>query len=194
MSNALSPDHYKNGGLETWDVIKAWMSPEAFKGYLGGNVMKYISRWEHKNGLEDLKKARVYLDKLIGEVEITVVEEPKENKTIDSCIRKHRWAFKDKLPVVRTIRRDPGDNTKFIAVLEDGETGELIDGTWSLDMRNNHQKGRYKFYDARTILPLDFGLEFRPLVDIYHYFTLEIVDNFVNNPGTTYLVCGKEEK
>src|SRR5690606_37907117 len=56
------PDHYKTGGIETIDYIKAKMTPEQFEGYLAGNVIKYISRYRHKNRTEDLKKARVYLN------------------------------------------------------------------------------------------------------------------------------------
>ena len=43
------------------------MSHEAFKGYLKGNIMKYIWRYERKNGQEDLLKAQWYLNKLINE-------------------------------------------------------------------------------------------------------------------------------
>jgi hypothetical protein len=64
------PAHYNNGGIETIDVIKAWTSDlSGFEAALCGNVIKYISRWPHKNGLEDLKKARWYLNRLIEEVE-----------------------------------------------------------------------------------------------------------------------------
>ena len=63
------PDHYKVGGIETIDFIKAKLTPEQFEGYLAGNVIKYISRYRHKNGAEDLKKARVYLNWLIEEME-----------------------------------------------------------------------------------------------------------------------------
>ena len=41
------------------------MSEEAFKGFIWGNVIKYIARWEDKGGKHDLEKARHYLDKLI---------------------------------------------------------------------------------------------------------------------------------
>lgn len=47
------------------------MTPDQFGGYCTGNILKYISRYPFKNGVEDLKKARVYLDWLIeaeGEV------------------------------------------------------------------------------------------------------------------------------
>ena len=59
------PDHYKVGGIETIDYIKAKMTQEQYEGYLLGNVIKYTSRFQHKNGVEDLKKAQWYLNKLI---------------------------------------------------------------------------------------------------------------------------------
>ena len=62
-----SPPHYNQNGIECIDAIKASMSSTAFKGYLKGNVMKYIWRYENKNKLEDLQKANVYLGWLIKE-------------------------------------------------------------------------------------------------------------------------------
>ena len=55
------PAHYIHGGIETWDVIEAWKL-----NYNLGNVVKYISRSDHKGKrLEDLQKARAYLDREI---------------------------------------------------------------------------------------------------------------------------------
>ena len=70
-SNTLvdSPPHYLIGGIESLDVIKAKLSPEEFQGYCVGNVLKYAMRWRHKDGLQDLKKARVYLGRLITSLE-----------------------------------------------------------------------------------------------------------------------------
>lgn len=66
-----SPSHYASGEIECIDAIKASMTAEAFRGYLKGNVQKYMWRYEKKvNAAEDLKKARWYLDKLIEEVEL----------------------------------------------------------------------------------------------------------------------------
>jgi hypothetical protein len=45
--------------------MEAWMSHEAFLGFLQGNAIKYLARWKDKGGIEDLRKARHYLDKLI---------------------------------------------------------------------------------------------------------------------------------
>lgn len=64
-----SPSHYTTDGIECIEAIKASMTPEAFKGYLKGNVMKYMWRYEKKiNPAEDLKKARWYQDRLIKEL------------------------------------------------------------------------------------------------------------------------------
>ena len=67
--NVNSPNHYKLAGLdvEVIDVIRASMSPEEFKGYCKGNVIKYVTRENKKNGMEDLRKAKKYLEYVIGE-------------------------------------------------------------------------------------------------------------------------------
>jgi hypothetical protein len=66
MDNVNHPSHYTQGGIETIDYLQAKMTQEQFEGYLLGNVLKYVSRYPHKNGTEDLKKAQWYLSKLIG--------------------------------------------------------------------------------------------------------------------------------
>jgi hypothetical protein len=65
--DAINPDHYKQGGIETIDIMKAKMTQEQFEGYLLGNVIKYTTRYNLKNGTEDLKKAQWYLNYLINE-------------------------------------------------------------------------------------------------------------------------------
>ena len=64
------PDHYNKGAIEAIEAIKASMHPQEYKGYLKGNCLKYLWRYEYKNGVEDLRKARVYLDWLIKEVDL----------------------------------------------------------------------------------------------------------------------------
>ena len=63
------PQHYTHGGIETIDYLQAKMTKEQFEGYLLGNILKYVSRYSHKNGVEDLQKAEWYIDKLIGVIE-----------------------------------------------------------------------------------------------------------------------------
>jgi hypothetical protein len=64
-----SPKHYTHGGIETIDYLQAKLTQEQFEGYLIGNILKYISRYPHKNGAEDLRKAQWYLDRLIKSME-----------------------------------------------------------------------------------------------------------------------------
>jgi len=56
--------HYKDKAIQPWDYIIA-----NELGYLEGNIVKYVSRWRDKGGLDDLKKAQHYLAKLIEVVE-----------------------------------------------------------------------------------------------------------------------------
>ena len=58
-------EHYKGKKIQPWDAMEAWMTPEQFKGYLRGNVVKYVARCDDKGGLEDLRKAQHYLGRLI---------------------------------------------------------------------------------------------------------------------------------
>lgn len=63
------PNHYCQGGIECIKAIEASMPPDGFQDYCKGNVLKYIWRWRDKAGVEDLKKARVYLNWLIESAE-----------------------------------------------------------------------------------------------------------------------------
>ena len=60
-----SPVHYSFGSIECIEAIEASMSTEAFKGALKANVIKYVWRYEAKGGVESLKKAKWYLERLI---------------------------------------------------------------------------------------------------------------------------------
>lgn len=64
------PDHYMSEtGLETIDVIEAFtFDLKGIDAVCTANVLKYICRWNKKNGLQDLEKARWYLDRLIAHV------------------------------------------------------------------------------------------------------------------------------
>ena len=64
IDNVNHPNHYL-GNVEVIDYIEDKLTAEQFEGYLVGNVIKYLSRYQKKNGLEDLQKGRWYLNKLI---------------------------------------------------------------------------------------------------------------------------------
>jgi len=58
------PKHYNKAGIETIDALQAMLT-DGFDYYLQGNIVKYLWRFRYKNGVEDLKKAQWYLNKLI---------------------------------------------------------------------------------------------------------------------------------
>ena len=77
------PAHYTNGSIECIDAIQAAVTdlvgPEA---WLTGTILKYIWRWKWKNGLEDLRKAQFYLDRLVK-----VCESEQQKNSAPCCLR-----------------------------------------------------------------------------------------------------------
>ena len=61
----VAGDHYKNMGVQPWKAMESWLTPEQFAGFLRGNAIKYLARCDVKGGLDDIKKARHYIDKLV---------------------------------------------------------------------------------------------------------------------------------
>ena len=61
----IGGDHYKNMGVQPWKAMESWMTPEQFAGFLRGNAIKYLARCDAKGGIDDIKKARHYIDKLV---------------------------------------------------------------------------------------------------------------------------------
>lgn len=60
------PAHYTKGGIECIDAIEAAVGElGGVEGFLTGQVIKYIWRWKHKNGSQDLEKAKWYLERLL---------------------------------------------------------------------------------------------------------------------------------
>jgi len=56
----ISGNHYKKNGIQPWDYVIA-----NNMGYLEGSAIKYITRWKDKNGVDDIRKAIHFLEKLI---------------------------------------------------------------------------------------------------------------------------------
>ena len=61
--------HYKDLKVQPWDAMECWLTANQFQGYLLGNALKYIARFNAlepgKGGIQDIKKAKHYLDKLV---------------------------------------------------------------------------------------------------------------------------------
>lgn len=64
------PAHYTSGGIECIDAMQAAFGVEAVKDFCLCSAFKYLWRHRNKNGVEDLKKCRWYLNRLIGEVKV----------------------------------------------------------------------------------------------------------------------------
>ena len=62
--NVNKPPHYNQSGIECSDAIQA-ATGDGYEYYLQGNILKYLWRYRYKNGIEDLRKAQWYLNKLI---------------------------------------------------------------------------------------------------------------------------------
>ena len=84
----LRPDYYK--GKDGKDLFARFesglLTKQQVRGFYVGNVMKYITRYQGKNGVEDLKKARTYLDRLIGFEETPITHEEKPSKNWSKAV------------------------------------------------------------------------------------------------------------
>ena len=70
MSDAINPDHYKRLPVEAIEIIEeAIEGAPSVKAFLHGQVLKYVLRCWKKNGIEDLRKAKWYLDRLIDSLQ-----------------------------------------------------------------------------------------------------------------------------
>lgn len=63
------PSHYC-GNIECIAYIEETLGSKGFQGFLQGNIVKYLHRWRRKGGLEDLRKAQFYLNRLVDRVEV----------------------------------------------------------------------------------------------------------------------------
>lgn len=59
-----NPDRYNHGDVECIDAIKAALTPEEYKGFCKGNIMKYLWRESFKGKINDVRKARYYIVQL----------------------------------------------------------------------------------------------------------------------------------
>ena len=71
MADAINPSHYKQGKVECIDALEsATVNKTGLEAVCVANVIKYLWRYEAKNGLEDVRKAQWYLAKLIDYLEV----------------------------------------------------------------------------------------------------------------------------
>lgn len=81
-AHQIGGTHYASKTIQPWDYIIANQL-----GYLEGNVVKYISRWRDKGGVQDLHKARHYLDKLLEvEQQAKAPTPPQTTRTLEATV------------------------------------------------------------------------------------------------------------
>lgn len=79
MTDFMTPQHYVlEDGSDSMDVVAKILGREQFKGFLRGNALKYLIRYEQKDGIKDLKKALDYIERLVE------LEEGPENEAYES--------------------------------------------------------------------------------------------------------------
>lgn len=78
LNRQVGGSHYRQKSVQPWTAMESWMTAEQFEGFLRGNVIKYIARYDSKGGLEDLHKAHHYLGMLIEFVERSAPPEDRE--------------------------------------------------------------------------------------------------------------------
>lgn len=114
----ISGNHYKTP-IECWDYLVANNI-----GYLEGNAIKYLSRWKKKNGLEDLRKAQHYIEKLI-EVELAspTVSGMERFPDISGCL--HQTAAGDALGGFRNAYHVAKQDWRASDLLPNGELNNI---------------------------------------------------------------------
>lgn len=85
------PAHYTAGGVETITFVRAKLTPEEFRGFCKGNVLKYVAREAHKGGDEDLRKAAKYLEFVVGGGQRQSSESDEEASMICQKCRVSYW-------------------------------------------------------------------------------------------------------
>lgn len=66
MSDTINPDHYKQGDVECIDALEAaTINLKGIDAVCTANAIKYLWRWKEKNGVEDLRKAQWYINRLL---------------------------------------------------------------------------------------------------------------------------------
>lgn len=87
MKDLTKQEHYANNGIEPIEIMRKNFSHDEFVGFCKGNVLKYILRYKDKNGLEDLEKAKIYLNWLIDE--FSNEGNAEQPNLFDDCLEEH---------------------------------------------------------------------------------------------------------
>ena len=117
MSDAINkPAHYNQGSIECIEAMKIVLTPEEFRGYLKGNVFKYLWREKDKNGNEDIRKGKSYYDWLIE-----LIDEHEQQKAADlQSLKDHPFGKLKEPAIKQPSTPEPPDGWRWL------EVGEVI--------------------------------------------------------------------
>ena len=141
MSDAVNkPAHYNQGPIECIDAMQQILTPEEFRGFLKGNVFKYLWREKGKNGIEDLRKGKSYYDLLIELVDETEAEQLATGEVAVEVTGEVKppdgWRW---LEVGETLQR--GDTTNTIEEIQEDWIGIKCAVKHNLLRRNRFEVG-----------------------------------------------------
>ena len=149
MSDAVNkPAHYNQGSIECIDAMKIVLTQEEFRGYLKGNVFKYLWREKDKNGNEDIRKGKSYYDSLIELIEESEAEQLATGEVAGEGtgeVNPHdgwRW-----LEVGEVIRK--GDTDRSMEPIPKGWIGSVCRHKNNVRRRNKFEVGQ-KVVDCRV--------------------------------------------
>lgn len=95
MTDAINPTHYTRGAVECIDAIEAaTVDKRGIEAACTANIIKYLWRYEAKNGIEDVKKARWYLERLLAHLGNVQEAQFGQQNTID-CRSAEQKGFND---------------------------------------------------------------------------------------------------
>lgn len=94
MTDFMTPAHYVlEDGSDSMDLIAKILGKEQFKGFLRGNAIKYLIRYKQKGGIEDLKKAMNYLDRMVELEEEPVDRKESDLYSVAAVVEAYKKAF-----------------------------------------------------------------------------------------------------
>lgn len=118
--STTKPSYYSNNGKDLLDRFEGGlMTAEQVRGFYKGNIIKYVTRYQDKNGTEDLQKARTYLDRLIK------FEGPKHDEMGNTILSK---SDSDRVMKKMVENGSKHDKTKLEATAKD--EGQKLFDAW----------------------------------------------------------------
>jgi predicted RNase H-like nuclease (RuvC/YqgF family) len=124
----VKPSHYKTGGMEPYEYMQMKMTKEQLEGFYLGNVIKYVSRYQYKNGLEDMKKAEWYRRSLLSRWRERMMQECEHGNTYhcQSCeIKQLNYVIEEMKAEVERLQAEKNDLSVNVLISVDAHKDEI---------------------------------------------------------------------